>query len=58
MARMKFKTALIAFGPGALVIAAIAYFNPVIMTWPVVATLAIVIGGLGAAATTLLEPKE
>lgn len=53
---MKFKTALIAFGPGVLVVGAIAYFNPVVLTWPVVLTLAVVIGGLGAAATSLLEP--
>lgn len=53
---MKIKTVLIAAGPVVSVAGAIAYFNPAILTWPVVAGLSLVCGVLSGIATHIAEP--
>lgn len=54
---MKIETALIALGPVVLVAAAIAYFNPAILTWPVVGGLSLTLGVVGGIAADIVEPE-
>lgn len=54
---MKIETALLAFGPVVLVVAAIAYFNPAILTWPVVGGLSLTLGVVGGIVAHIVEPK-
>lgn len=53
---MKIKTVLLAAGPVVSVAGAIVYFNPAILTWPVVAGLSLVCGVLSGIATHIAEP--
>jgi len=53
---MKIKTILIAASPAALVVGAIAIFNPDVLTWTVVAGLSIVLGISIGVAARIIEP--
>lgn len=54
---MRIKTALIAAVPVVLVVLAIAYFNPEILTWPVVCLLAVVFGVVGAISARIIDGR-
>lgn len=55
---MKRSTLLLIAAPPAVLIAAIVVFNPAILTWPMVALLAVFLGGVAAAVQHLAEPHD
>lgn len=54
---MKFHHLLITGLPPVAVIGAIAYFNPTILTWPMVAILSVVFGVVGALTSRYIDPR-